>query len=128
MKHHSPSLLRLACPVLAGLLSACSYLPFSRPLPPPEPGAIDRPPPLALAADGTPQVQSNGVAIQKVEFRPGVSSATVEHLAGKAACTGGWGAGLVTEPGPVEIYRMACDDGRVFLARCELRQCRAMQK
>jgi hypothetical protein len=25
------------------------------------------------------------------------------------------------------VYRMACEDGRVFLARCELRQCKPMR-
>jgi hypothetical protein len=45
-------------------------------------------------------------------------------MAKQSGCTGGPGAGLVSEPGPVEMYRMACGDGRVFLARCELRQCR----
>jgi hypothetical protein len=23
----------------------------------------------------------------------------------------------------VEVYRMRCEDGKVFMARCELRQC-----
>jgi hypothetical protein len=26
----------------------------------------------------------------------------------------------------VEVYRMVCDSGKVFMARCELRQCKAM--
>jgi hypothetical protein len=67
-----------------------------------------------------------GDGIQRVPFRTGVSSATVEKLARQQACTGGQGAGLVTEQGPVEVYRMTCDSGKVFMARCELRQCRAM--
>ncbi|WP_296948656.1 hypothetical protein [uncultured Massilia sp.] len=65
-------------------------------------------------------------AVQRIPFRTGVSSATVEKLAKQQGCTGGQGAGLVTEPGPVEVYRMLCDGGRVFMARCELRQCRRM--
>jgi hypothetical protein len=64
--------------------------------------------------------------IQRIAFRTGVSSATVEKLARQQACTGGQGAGLVTEPGPVEVYRMACDNGKVFRARCEMRQCKQM--
>lgn len=68
----------------------------------------------------------DGVPVQKVEFRPGVSSATVERMAFAQECRGGQGAGLVTEPGPVEVYRMACANGKVFMARCELRQCAAM--
>lgn len=70
----------------------------------------------------------DGVPVQKVAFRPGVSSATVERLAFAQECRGGQGAGLVTEPGPVEIYRMACSNGKVFMARCELRQCAAMNQ
>jgi hypothetical protein len=69
---------------------------------------------------------ADGVAIERIPFRAGVSSATVEKLAKQHACTGGLGAGLVTEPGPVEVYRMQCEDGKVFMARCELRQCRRM--
>jgi hypothetical protein len=69
---------------------------------------------------------ADGVAIERIAFRAGVSSATVEKLAKQNACTGGLGAGLVTDPGPVEVYRMQCEDGKVFMARCELRQCRRM--
>jgi hypothetical protein len=63
--------------------------------------------------------------IERVPYRVGVSSVTVEQLARQHACTG-QGAGLVTEPGPVEVYRLQCADGKVFMARCELRQCRKM--
>jgi hypothetical protein len=69
---------------------------------------------------------ANGAPIERIAFRAGVSSATVEKLAKQHACTGGQGAGLVTEPGPVEVYKMQCGDGKVFMARCELRQCRRM--
>ncbi|WP_426163607.1 hypothetical protein [Pseudoduganella sp. R-34] len=68
----------------------------------------------------------DGVPVEKVEFRPGISSATVERLANAEECRGGRGAGLVTERGPVEIYRMSCANGKVFMARCELRQCKPM--
>ena len=88
--------------------------------------AARKPAPRSTAADGTPIVGIDGVEIEKVEFRPGVSSATVEHLARQQGCTGGWGAGLVSQPGPVEVYRMSCESGKVFLAKCELRQCKAM--
>jgi hypothetical protein len=66
------------------------------------------------------------VEVQKVEFRPGVSSVSVERLAKRFACSGA-GAGLITEKGPVEVYRMQCDNGTTFLAKCELRQCRPMR-
>ena len=71
-------------------------------------------------------VDADGVPIERVPFRAGISSVTVENMAKKQGCTGGIGAGLMTEPGPVEVYRMMCDNGKVFKARCELRQCKAM--
>jgi hypothetical protein len=64
--------------------------------------------------------------IQKIPFHVGVSSATVEKMARAQACLGGQGAGLITPAGPVEVYRMQCDSGKVFMARCEMRQCRPM--
>lgn len=64
------------------------------------------------------------VVVQKVKFSPGVSSSTVERLAKRFGCTGSTGAGLITAKGPLEIYRMACDNGTTFMAQCELRQCR----
>lgn len=66
------------------------------------------------------------VELQTVEFTTGVSSVTVEKLAQKNNCSGGKGAGLLTAQGPVEIYRMRCDEGGAFMARCELRQCQPM--
>jgi len=93
------------------------------------------------AADATPRKSSNQavpgeirvndgngeVVIQTVDFRPGTSSATVERLAKRFGCTGTTGAGLLTEKGPVEVYRMKCDNGTTFMAQCELRQCRPMR-
>ena len=85
------------------------------------------PAPVAAVRPVAPQlVDASGAPIQRVPFRTGVSSATVEKLARAQSCTGGQGAGLVPEPGPVEVYRMQCEDGKVFMARCELRQCRKM--
>ena len=82
-------------------------------------------PPVAKAK-GEPQLMAEGVPIEIVPFRAGVSSATVEKMGRSQQCTGGQGAGLVTDAGPVEVYRMQCDNGKVFMARCELRQCRQM--
>lgn len=65
--------------------------------------------------------------IQTVEFRPGISSFTVESLAKRRGCVGGQGAGLITDKGPVEVYRMQCDNGKVFMAKCELRQCKPLR-
>ena len=82
------------------------------------------PAPVALAAPAAPGLlDPNGTPIERVPFRTGVSSATVEKMAKQQGCTGGQGAGLVTDAGPVEVYRMRCEDGKVFMARCELRQC-----
>jgi hypothetical protein len=101
---------------LAALLGGCAW--FHKP----EPAT---PAAAALARPAGP-VDADGTPIQKLPFRLGVSSNTVEKLARQQACAGGQGAALVTEPGPVEVYRMQCDNGKVFMARCEMRQCRPM--
>jgi hypothetical protein len=89
-------------------------------------GKPDAPAVVAKAKPGPELVGPDGVAIERIPFRAGVSSVTVEKMAQRQQCSGGVGAGLVTEPGPVEVYRVRCDDGKVFMARCELRQCRQM--
>ena len=72
--------------------------------------------------------QIGAMEIERVPFRAGVSSTTVEKMASQYGCasTTSQGAGLMTPQGPVEIYRMICDSNRVFMARCEFRQCRPM--
>lgn len=70
---------------------------------------------------------AGNVVVQKVEARPGVSSVTVEKLAKSAGCSNRSGAGLITEKGPIEVYRMQCDNGITFTAKCELRQCKPMR-
>jgi hypothetical protein len=85
------------------------------------------PAPAAAPAPGPPRRWTpTARRSQRVPFRLGVSSVTVEKLARAAGLHGGQGAGLVTEQGPVEVYRMQCDNGKVFMARCEMRQCRKM--
>lgn len=80
------------------------------------------------AADRVSIHDANGSAeVWKVKFRVGVSSATVEHLGRRFGCVGKAGAGLITEKGPVEVYRMECDNGTTFMAECELRQCRPLR-
>jgi hypothetical protein len=82
-----------------------------------------QPPPGAKAFE--PQlVDSNGAVIERIPFRAGVSSVTVENMAKAEGCVGGTGAGLMTPQGPVEAYRMICENGKVFTAKCELRQCK----
>jgi type IV pilus biogenesis protein CpaD/CtpE len=82
--------------------------------------------PVARTPMVTQLTDANGAPIEKVPFVSGVSSKTVEKLAAAQACTGGEGAALVTPVGPVEVYRVRCENGRVFMARCELRQCKQM--
>lgn len=69
---------------------------------------------------------ADGSVIETVPFRLGNSSVTVENMAKQQSCTGGRGAALVTPPGVVEVYRMMCDDGRVFRATCDMHQCKQM--
>ena len=101
--------LALMC-AAAALLGGCAM--FHKQMPPPAPMA-------APVADAAP-------AVETIPFRTGVSSATVEKMARQQGCTGGQGAGLITQAGPTEVYRMRCDSGKVFMARCELRQCKQM--
>jgi hypothetical protein len=65
--------------------------------------------------------------VELVPFQVGVSSYTVDKLAQQRGCSSRQGAGLVTEKGPVEVYRVRCDNGATFVARCELRQCAALK-
>ena len=102
--------------VVATSLGGCSM--FRSPAP-----AAPAATPVSRTAAGP--VDADGVPIERVPYRVGVSSSTVEQLARQHACVG-QGAGLITEPGPVEVYRLQCSDGKVFMARCELRQCRRM--
>jgi hypothetical protein len=100
--------LALMC-AAAAMLGGCSM--FHKQMPAPAPVAA---------------VPASAPAVETIPFHTGVSSATVEKMAKQQGCTGGQGAGLITQPGPVEVYRMRCDSGKVFMARCELRQCRQM--
>lgn len=102
------------CALLAG---GCSMFKDGQPAADP---VVVRPVPAPVLTD------ANGAPIERVPFVPGRSSATVERMAKLKGCVGGLGAGLMTEAGPVEVYRMRCEDGRTYTARCELRQCKAM--
>lgn len=64
--------------------------------------------------------------LQKIEFETGISSVTVEKLALQSQCTSKQGAAQITPKAPIEVYRVSCDDGRVYMAKCELRQCKTM--
>ena len=106
---------------IAALLGGCAAYQSLRNPPSPAPVVAD-----ARPAGPAGPVDANGTPIQTLPFRLGVSSATVEKMARQQACMGGQGAALVTDQGPVEVYRMQCDNGKVFMARCEMRQCRQM--
>ncbi len=77
--------------------------------------------PIAPAANNTKVEEKT--TIQLVDFELGTSSITVEKLAKERACYGGKGAGRVSPKGVRELYKMQCADGRVLMAKCELRQC-----
>jgi hypothetical protein len=124
-------LLSLVLLTASTLMSACSYLPLGAGTT----SAADRTAGTSKATGNAVlppgqvriQDEAGSAVVQKVEFKSGVSSATVERLAKSQGCTGRAGAGLMTEKGPVEIYRMQCDNGTAFVAQCELRQCRPMR-
>ena len=111
--------LLLAVGMIAVVSSGCSMF---------QPTTITRE--VAVTARPAPPqlVDANGAPIEKVPFVSGISSATVEIMAKAQACRGGEGAALVTPAGPVEVYRMRCDDGKVFMARCEMRQCKELPR
>ncbi len=80
----------------------------------------------APAPTPTPTAVNNGASkinIEKIPFEIGVSSNNVERLAKQNNCPSSKGAGLIYKKGPIEVYRVTCDDGRELKARCELRQC-----
>jgi hypothetical protein len=82
-------------------------------------------PNTTATATSTPvsATSSNEMKIEKVPFELGVSSITVERMAKQNSCQSTKGAGLLYKKGPIEVYRVACEDGRELKARCELRQC-----
>jgi hypothetical protein len=83
--------------------------------------------PLPTSAEINPSAYKSSAKIQTVEFQIGASSFSVEKLANKAGCFSDKGAGIITEKGPIEAYRVKCNDGKTFVARCELRQCKALR-
>ena len=117
-------LMLLSTVVCSLTLSACtnSTMPVWRN----DPAAPVQPAPLAASAEPAPAAAADGTPIETVPFRLGSSSVTVENMAKQQSCTGGRGAALMTEPGIIEVYRMLCDDGRVFRAKCDMHQCKPM--
>lgn len=84
---------------------------------------ISKPSPELTVASPAPNTTSSTVKIEKVPFELGVSSVTVERIAKQNSCHSKKGAGLLYKKGPVEVYRVECEDGREIKARCEMRQC-----
>ncbi|MFZ6843726.1 hypothetical protein [Undibacterium sp. RuTC16W] len=114
--------------VPAATVSASQAMPErSAPVPAtaPAPATVSASTPVAPVA-ATQAPAPGAYKIQTIDFVTGTSSTTVEKIAREYGCNGGKGAGLITPAGPVEIYRMQCESGQSFLARCELRQCKAM--
>lgn len=89
--------------------------------------AGDRPAAAAPTLSAAAAPASAEPQIQTIPFQAGVSSMTVEKLALQYGCSAKKGAARITEKGPVEVYRIACDDERTLLVKCELRQCKAMR-
>ena len=106
-------------PATAVVTTAVNTAAVATPAPAPAPA-----PTPALAP--TPTAGNNGASkinIEKIPFEIGVSSNNVERLAKQNNCPSSKGAGLIYKKGPIEVYRVTCDDGRELKARCELRQC-----
>lgn len=59
----------------------------------------------------------------EADFKLGESSNTVEKMGKQDGCQSSRGAGLVTDAGPIEVYRMVCQGGAAYMAKCEFRQC-----
>ena len=76
----------------------------------------------SAAAMPIPRTDSLG-KIEKIPFELGVSSNTIERMAKQNSCQSQKGAGIIFKKGPIEVYRVSCEDGRELMARCELRQC-----
>jgi len=59
------------------------------------------------------------------EQKFGKSSYQIEQMAKSVGCRGGSGAYLTTEAGAIEGYRIDCEGGAAYLARCEYGRCTA---
>ena len=106
--------------VTTALISGCGLFSRSKPS-----GDAER---NSIKTQKDKQYRNTGetTPLQTTDFNQGVSSVTVERLAAQNQCTSKQGAALATPKGPTEVYKVSCDDGRVFMAKCELRQCQPM--
>jgi hypothetical protein len=113
--------------LVVAFIAGCSAMSLEQPVVSSDRSNVERAAPRRSEGRFVVKDGAGEVEVQKMEFRAGASSTTVERLAKAAGCTGSEGAGLVTEKGPIEIYRMQCDNGKTYMARCELRQCKPMR-
>lgn len=70
---------------------------------------------------GTSAKPSQEKATTEQKF--GKYSYEVEKMAKPTGCKGGSGAYLTTNAGPIEGYRIDCESGAVYMARCEYGKC-----
>ncbi len=110
----------LAAVITSVLISGCGLFTKTKP----NNEATSNPGKTQVLAHG--QTSYEDPVLQKIEFKTGVSSVTVEKLAMQSQCSSKQGAAQITPKAPIEVYRVSCDDGRVFMAKCELRQCQTM--
>jgi hypothetical protein len=116
MKHR----ILLVTVITSGLISGCGLFTKTKSSNEATAGALTT---QTLAQNNT---SKDDQILQKIEFKTGISSVTVERLALQSQCTSKQGAAQLTPKAPIEVYRVSCDDGRVFMAKCELRQCQTM--
>jgi hypothetical protein len=82
--------------------------------------------PARVVAKAPVVLDADGVEIQRVAYRGGVSAYSVQKLANENGCRPSTPAALLTAPGPVEVYRLTCESGQVYMAQCAQRQCRKL--
>jgi len=75
---------------------------------------------LPVGVGGTGAMPARG---KTTEQKLGKYSYQIEKTAKADNCHGGSGAYLTTDAGPIESYRIDCEGGAVYLARCEYGIC-----
>ncbi len=86
-----------------------------------KPKEAPKPPPAKPSAET--QAAADEKARRKAEFHLGRSSYVVTLMAKQVGCINDVGSAMTSPAGPIETYKMYCDNGQVFQAKCELRQC-----
>lgn len=78
---------------------------------------------VASAQSGNTVIQQKPAKDKSSEQKFGKYSYQIEQKAKTIGCRGGSGAYLTTEAGPIESYRIDCEGGATYLARCEYGNC-----